>query len=108
HALAVTLLDLHVHHDGVAGLEVRHLARGALGLDLLDDVVHFSSRLSCKYSFKSSTSSRVLARRVRNRSGRLSHVRPSACFNRQRLMRSWSPLASTSGTLSPANCSGRV
>src|SRR5688572_13185739 len=31
HALAVAFLHLHVHHDGVAGLELRHLAGGAFG-----------------------------------------------------------------------------
>src|SRR6187455_2419426 len=69
HAFPVAFGDLHVHHDGVAGLEFRHLACGALGFNLLDDVVHGSICLSCKYSFNNSTSSAELARRVRNRSG---------------------------------------
>ena len=42
------------------------------------------------------------------RSGRRSHVLPSACCSRHRRMSAWSPESSTSGTRSPPSRSGRV
>src|ERR1700733_10280632 len=43
HALAVAFDHLHLHHHGVAGPELRHLARHALLVDFLDYLAHVRS-----------------------------------------------------------------
>ena len=109
HALAVAFLHLHVHDDGVAGLEFRHLARGAFGFDLLDDVVHLSTAfpaktrstirlpLPCSPGVAPGTGPAVAAMSCPAPRGAASAV----CARGHRP-------AAPRGTLSPANSSGRV
>src|SRR5690606_12154787 len=107
HTLALALDDVHVHHHGVARREVGDFLLQALDLFLLQcpDQIHVHcSRLNSS----SSISSSLPSGRAASRSGRLSHVLPSACFSRQRRMFSWWPESSTSGTRIPAYTSGRV
>src|SRR6185295_7053004 len=49
HALAIALDHLHLHDDGIAGIEVRHLARHARLFDLLNDVVSHVRHLTRPY-----------------------------------------------------------
>src|SRR6185295_488193 len=109
HPLSLALDHVHVHHHRVARREVRDVARQALQLFLLDglDQIHDFAPLSCRNSSSSNRSS-SLRLRTSSRSGRLSQVRPSACFSRQRRMFSWCPESSISGTFSPRYFSGRV
>src|SRR5690606_9712858 len=89
--LAVAFTHPHLHHQRVAGAEVRHFDRGSLNglfVDLLDDIHDLipypcSARYSSMNSFNkrrlgSSSSSRA------SKSGRFSQVRPKACLRRQR------------------------
>src|SRR5688572_2209684 len=108
-ALALAFHHVDAHHDSVAGREVGDVARQPLDLFLLDglDQIHFQL-LASRLNSSSNRFSSSFSLRTSSRSGRLSQVRPSACFSRQRRMFSWCPESSTSGTLAPAYVSGRV
>src|SRR5215470_9014323 len=100
HALAVPLHHLHLHHHGVARLEIRDRTGHALFLDFLNDLAHFPSpRSSLAAAEAAAAAARAPARAlissnrrcassdscaVRSRSGRRSAVRASACSRRQR------------------------
>src|ERR1700682_1199339 len=113
HALSLAFDHVDVHQHGVARREVRDVLRQALDLFLLDgsDPIHVQLLYS-RWNSPSKAFSSSLSAFACSSSGRLSQVRPSACFRRQRLMFSWCPDSSTSGTRSlpafPAHTSGRV
>src|SRR5690625_3779189 len=95
-ALARPFPHSHLHHQRIASAKLRHLDRGGFNgffVDLLDDIGHdpysLSFRCSARYSSMNSFSRQRLASSSSNRankSGRFSHVRPSACLCRHRSM----------------------
>src|SRR5690606_9185757 len=118
-APALALDHVHVDDDRVAGREVGNRLLQPLDFFLLEslDEVHGCAPLSsdCSCSRRNSSSSFLsssLRGRPSRRSGRRSHVLPSACFSRQRRMLPWWPESSTSGTAtsipSTGQRSGRV
>src|SRR5665213_2245623 len=87
--LAISLDHLDLHHHGIAGLEIRHRAGHALSFERLDNVTHcrfLVSRALWRSNKNSSNNCRCCASSgVRPiSSGRVSQVRPSACWARQR------------------------
>src|SRR5262249_18023551 len=102
HALPLALDHVHVDEHRVAWREVGNVLAQLLDLFLLDglDQIHVQLLYS-RWNSASNCCSSALMPRACSRSGRRSHVRPSACFRRQRLMFSWCPESSTSGTRSP-------
>ena len=79
----------------------------ALSSSMLSNVALAGGALSSS-ALSSSALSAALNPRFASRSGRLRHVRPSACCNRQRAISAWLPESNTAGTVMPSYSSGRV
>src|SRR5215469_15614481 len=93
HALAIAFDDLHLHHHGVAGLEVRYVTGHALLVQFLNYLAHVGSPRSAlppaPASRSSSNTSRASSssRASAITSGRRCQVRATAWVSRQRRIR---------------------
>src|SRR5487761_207167 len=114
--LALAVLDLHLHHDGIARGKYRYFLELRF-FNLFDDLVHGRLPLresndhcfSCvRMNSSNQPRSSALNSSFTSSSGRRSQVRPKACCRRQRRMAAWSPLINTGGACRPSTSSGRV